>query len=133
MIYYGDMVRQYFPESYFRIDGGYTEEAMAVVSNSISAWGSHIINYSIDEIERYRKQGIKDWIYGPLIYESRINSWVGSSTFIDLSLVNERAISWACYKYGTFSWLSRGIGAGWRAAWYDCETWKDYSKRLNSN
>jgi len=120
------MFKEYFPESYFRIDGSYGEDAMKVVRPSISSWGAHTINYNYDEIGEIRDAGIKDWIYGSMIYESRVNSWVGSSTYIDLPLVNERAISWSTFKYGTYSWLSWGIGAGWMAAWYDPETWKDY-------
>ena len=126
MVYYGDLLNEYFPEVEHRIDGGYSEEAMDIVKHSIDSWASHTIIYDHNDIKQYRELGIKDWIYGSMIYESRVNSWVGSSTYIDLPLVNERAISWATYKYGTFSWLSWGIGAGWRAAWYDPETWKDY-------
>jgi hypothetical protein len=72
--------------------------------------------------------GIKVWLYGPMLYESKINSWVGSSTILDLPLVNDRAISWCCWKYRTFSWLSWGAGAGWVNGWYDTESWKDASK-----
>lgn len=126
MAYYGELFKKYLPEAYYRIDGSYGEDAMKVVMPSISSWGAHTINYNYDEIGEIRKAGIKDWIYGSMIYESNVNSWVGSSTYIDLPLVNERAISWSAFKYGTFSWISWGIGAGWMAAWYDTETWKDY-------
>ncbi len=126
MAYYGELFKKYFPETYFRIDGSYGDDAMKVVGNSIQAWGAHTINYNIDDVKEIRKLGIKDWIYGSMIYESKVNSWVGSSTYIDLPLVNDRAISWAVFKYGTYSWISWGIGAGWNAAWYDPETWKDY-------
>jgi hypothetical protein len=77
--------------------------------------------------------GIEDWLYGPMLYESRVNSWVGSSTFIDLPLVNDRAISWSSWKYKTYSWISWGIGAGWVRAWFDPESWKDTHKQLNGN
>ncbi len=145
MVYYGDMFEEYYPEAHFRIDGGYSEEAMAVVKNSINSWASHTINYDIENIRKYQEMGIEDWLYGPMLYESRVNSWVGSSTFIDLPLVNDRAISWSCWKYHTYSWISWGIGAGWKRAWYDPETWKDtykggadsdpdyYFKKLNGN
>jgi len=76
----------------------------------------------------YQEMGIEDWLYGPMLYESKVNSWVGSSTFIDLPLVNDRAISWSIWKYNTYSWISWGVGAGWEAAWYDPETWKDTYK-----
>lgn len=142
MVYYGDIFKEYYPEAQFRVDGGYDEEAMKIIGNSIDAWATHTINYNLDDMRRYQKMGIKDWIYGPMIYESKVNSWVGSSTFIDLPLVNDRAISWSTWKYGARSWISWGIGAGWRAAWYDPETWKSandggnamYSyKKLNGN
>ncbi len=125
MVYYGYLFRKAYPEAQFRVDGGYSEEAMGVIAKSINAWATHTINYNADEIKKYQKMGIKDWLYGPMLYESKVNSWVGSSTFIDLPLVNDRAISWSCRKYNTYSWISWGIGAGWEGAWYDPETWKD--------
>ena len=128
MVYYGDMFREFFPETQFRIDGGYTEEALQIVKNSISSWASHTIEYDYDTIKKYQEAGIKVWLYGPMLYESKINSWVGSSTILDLPLLNDRAISWSCWKYRTYSWLSWGAGAGWVNGWYDTESWKDASK-----
>jgi hypothetical protein len=128
MVYYGDLFREYYPEALFRIDGGYTEEALQIVKNSITSWASHTIEYNFETIREYQDMGIRVWLYGPMLYESRVNSWVGSSTFIDLPLVNDRAISWSCWKYRTFSWLSWGAGAGWTGGWYDPESWKDASK-----
>ncbi len=128
MVYYGDIFREYYPEALFRIDGGYTEEALQIVKNSISSWASHTIEYDYNTIRKYQEMGIKVWLYGPMLYESKINSWVGSSTILDLPLVNDRAISWCCWKYRTFSWLSWGAGAGWVNGWYDTESWKDASR-----
>ncbi len=128
MVYYGDLFNEFYPEAHFRIDGGYSEEAMAVVQNSIDSWASHTINYNVDKIKKYQEIGIEDWLYGPMLYESKVNSWVGSSTFLDLPLINDRAISWSSWKYGTYSWISWGVGAGWKSAWYDPETWKDTYK-----
>jgi hypothetical protein len=133
MVYYGDMFRQYYPEASFRIDGGYTEEALQIVKNSIGSWASHTIEYDNETIRKYQDMGIKVWLYGPMLYENKINSWVGSSTFIDLPLVNDRAISWSCWKYNTFSWLSWGAGAGWINGWYDPESWKDASKSTSES
>jgi hypothetical protein len=142
MVYYGDIFKKEYPEAQFRVDGGYSEEAMAIIGNSINAWASHTINYNIDKVRKYQEMGIKDWLYGPMLYESKVNSWVGSSTFIDLPLVNDRAISWSSWKYNARSWISWGIGAGWKAAWYDPETWKSANdggnalyrfKKLNGN
>jgi hypothetical protein len=128
MVYYGEIFKEDYPEIRFRIDGSYSEEAMAVVKNSIKSWASHTINYDIEKLRKYQEMGIEDWLYGPMLYESKVNSWVGSSTFIDLPLVNDRAISWSCWKYNTYSWISWGVGAGWERAWYDPETWKDTYK-----
>lgn len=128
MVYYGKLFKDEYPEAKFRVDGAYSEEAMSIIGNSINAWGSHTINYNIDKISKYQKQGIQDWLYGPMLYESKVNSWVGSSTFLDLPLVNDRAISWSCWKYHTYSWISWGIGVDWARAWYDPETWKDVYK-----
>ncbi len=131
MVYFGDLFHKYYPEAHFRIDGAYSDEAMEFVNQSIDYWGSHTINYNYNKVKQYQEMGIKDWLYGPMLYESKVNGWVGSSTFIDLPLINDRAISWSCWKYGAHSWLSWGIGAGWKHAWYDPETWKDAYK-MNS-
>jgi hypothetical protein len=128
MVYYGNIFREYYPEARFRIDGGYSEEALQIVKNSIDSWASHTIEYDHETIKKYQDMGIRVWLYGPMLYESKVNSWVGSSTFIDLPLVNDRAISWSCWKYDTYSWLSWGAGAGWINGWYDPESWKDASK-----
>jgi hypothetical protein len=125
MAYYGKLFKEYYPEAAFRIDGGYSEEVMQIVSNSISSWASRTIEYDHETIKKYQDSGIKVWLYGPMLYESKINSWVGSSTFIDLPLVNDRAMSWSCWKYDTYSWISWGAGAGWVNGWYDPESWKD--------
>jgi|WetSurMetagenome_2_1015567.scaffolds.fasta_scaffold00210_2 hypothetical protein len=128
MVYYGDLFHTNYPEAHFRIDGGYSEEALQIVKNSINSWASHTIEYDYETIRKYQEMGIKVWLYGPMLYESKVNSWVGSSTFIDLPLVNDRAISWSCWKYRTYSWLSWGAGAGWINGWYDPESWKDASR-----
>jgi hypothetical protein len=128
MVHYGDLFRKNYPEANFRIDGAYDEEAMSFVGKSIRSWASHTINYNIEKIKKYQQMGIKDWLYGPMLYESKVNSWVGSSTFTDLPLVNERAISWSCWKYKTYSWISWGIGVGGEGGWYDPESWKDQYK-----
>ncbi|MCE6988088.1 glycoside hydrolase domain-containing protein [Dyadobacter sp. CY323] len=131
MVFYGDLFKKEYPEARFRVDGAYSKEAMDVIGKSITDWASHTINYNIGEAKQYQKMGIKDWLYGPMLYEQKLNSWVGSSTFIDLPLINDRAISWSCWKYKTYSWISWGIGAGWERGWYDPESWKDYYKEAS--
>ncbi len=131
MVFYGNLFKKEYPEAKFRVDGAYTKEAMDVIGKSITDWASHTINYNIDTVKYYQKMGIKDWLYGPMLYEQKLNSWVGSSTFIDLPLVNDRAISWSCWKYKTYSWISWGVGAGWERGWYDPESWKDFYKEAS--
>jgi len=126
MDYYGKMFHQYFPEAKYRVDGSYSKEAMEVIHDAIDYWCCHTIGYDIETIKQYRALGVTDWLYGPMLYEREENGWCGSSTFTDLPLVNERAISWACWKYGTLTWCSWGIGSGWDYGWYNSETWKDY-------
>lgn len=129
MVDYGNLFHKYFPEVHYRIDGGYSDEAMQIVHKSVDYLSAHTLNYNMQTITKFRKLGVKDWLYGPMIYESKVNGWVGSSTFIDLPLVNDRAISWSCWKYGTMSWLGWGIAYAWERAWYDPELWKDVYKQ----
>lgn len=124
MVYYGNLFKEHFPEAAYRVDGGYSKEAMEVIHEAIDYWCCHSVGYNMETVEQYRKLGIKDWVYGPILYERRGNSGVGSSTFIDLELTNERVISWATWKYRTLTWCSWGIGSQWAAAWYSPETWK---------
>ncbi|HEV7330829.1 MAG TPA: hypothetical protein VGN63_07315 [Flavisolibacter sp.] len=143
MAYYGELFKKEYPEAYFRVDGAYNDSAMQVIEKAISSWAVHTIEFDEKRFDKYAGMGIHQWLYGPMIYEGKINSWVGSSTFTDLPLVNDRAISWAAWKYKARSWISWGMGAGWRAGWYDPETWKsvndgghssDYAeKKLNGN
>ena len=127
MFYYGKMFEKYFPESHFRVDGSYSREAMEVIHDAIDYWCCHTIGYDMETIKAYRKLGVSDWFYGPMLYEREENGWCGSSTFIDLQLVNERAISWSCWKYRTLTWCSWGMGgSNWKSAWYNTETGKDY-------
>ena len=124
MVFYGNMFKEHFPEAAYRVDGGYSKEAMEAIHKSIDHWCCHSVGYDMDTVKEYRKLGIQDWVYGPILYERRGNSGVGSSTFIDLELTNERVISWASWKYQTLTWCSWGIGSQWSAAWYSPETWK---------
>ncbi|MCW3108342.1 MAG: hypothetical protein JWQ09_2848 [Segetibacter sp.] len=143
MAYYGKLFKKEYPEAEFRVDGGYNDTAMKVIEHAISSWAVHTIEFNESRFNKYAKMGIKQWLYGPMIYESKVNSWVGSSTFTDLPLVNDRAISWSAWKYKAHSWISWGIGAGWKAGWYDSETWKSVNdggnaegyneKKLNGN
>lgn len=143
MAYYGALFKKEYPEAQFRVDGAYNDSAMQVIEHAINSWAVHTIEFDEKRMHKYTIMGIKQWLYGPMIYESKINSWVGSSTFTDLPLVNDRAISWSVWKYKAHSWISWGIGASWKSAWYDPETWKSVNdggnaegydeKKLNGN
>ncbi len=128
MVYYGNMFKEHYPEANYRVDGGYTDAQMSYIQKSVNAWASHTINYNIDTIRKFQEAGIKDWLYGPMLYESKVNSWVGSSTIMDLPLLCDRAISWSAWKYHTYSWISWGVAWNGHTAWYDPETWKDAYK-----
>jgi hypothetical protein len=132
MRHYGNLFKKEYPEARFRVDGGYNDSAMNIIEKSISAWAVHTVEFDRQRMNKYNKLGINQWIYGPLLYESKINSWVGSSTFIDLPLINDRALSWSVWKYKAHSWISWGIGAGWKSGWYDPESWKSANDGGNS-
>jgi hypothetical protein len=142
MRHYGNLFKKEYPGTRFRVDGAYNDSAMDIIENSISSWAVHTIEFDQQRMNKYNKFGINQWIYGPLLYESKINSWVGSCTFIDLPLINDRALSWSVWKYHAHSWISWGIAAGWKAAWYDPESWKSANdggnagydmKKMNGN
>jgi hypothetical protein len=132
MRHFGNLIKKEYPEAKFRVDGGYNDSAMNMIKQSISAWAVHTVEFDLQRMDKYNKLGINQWIYGPLLYESKINSWVGSSTFIDLPLINDRALSWSVWKYKAHSWISWGIGAGWKSGWYDPESWKSANDGGNS-
>ena len=132
MRHFGNLFKKEYPEAKFRVDGGYNDSAMDIIKQSISAWAIHTIEFDRERMNKFNKLGINQWIYGPLLYESKINSWVGSSTFIDLPLINDRALSWSVWKYKAHSWISWGIGAGWKSGWYDPESWKSANDGGNS-
>src|SRR5512133_3171745 len=68
MVYYGNIFREYYPEARFRIDGGYSEEALQIVKNSIDSWASHTIEYDHETVKKYQDMGIRVWLYGPMLY-----------------------------------------------------------------
>lgn len=51
MVYYGNIFREYYPEAGFRIDGGYSEEALEIVKDSITSWASHTIEYDFEMVK----------------------------------------------------------------------------------
>ncbi len=68
MDYWGKVFDQYFPESKFRVDGSYNEEAMEIIHDAIDYWCCHTIGYNMETIKKYRAMGITDWFYGPQLY-----------------------------------------------------------------
>jgi hypothetical protein len=126
MVFYGRMFRDHFPEAIFRIDGSYSEKTMKKLKDVVDVWCCHSIGYNMDLIEKFRALGIQDWFYGPLLYEKWDNEWCGSMTFTDLEINHDRAAGWIAWKYRAASFCSWGIFHGWRTAWYNPETFKQY-------
>jgi len=101
MIYYCDLLRRGLGKDWFRyrIDGGYSWEAMERLRNHVTLWICHTIGFDRDKMAHFREQGVEPWFYGPMIYEREANSACGSNTFLDLDLLTGRGVGWAAWKY----------------------------------
>jgi hypothetical protein len=126
MIIWSTFIKNHFPQALFRIDGGFDDETMNFLSGHVDLCLYHTAAYDLPKIEKYRKKGIRDWIYGPMVYESRTNELTGSSTFIDLDLLTMRGLGWVCFKYNTESWCQWEFMYESRKAWYNPETFKNH-------
>jgi hypothetical protein len=125
MVYYGKLFREHFPEVGFRVDGGYSAEAMKVIHQGVNLWVSHTTSYDLDTIQANRKLGVRDLIYGPMLHENpnKGNDMSGSNWFLDVELLTQRAPSWIGFKYDALTWLHWGLVHGWQAAWFNPEQW----------
>ncbi|KKK97272.1 hypothetical protein LCGC14_2654400, partial [marine sediment metagenome] len=83
----------------YRIDGGYSGEAMETLYKHVGLWICHTIGFDHDKMAHYRALGVEPWFYGPMIYERRGNSSCGSNTFTDLDLLTCRGVGWVAWKY----------------------------------
>lgn len=125
MVYYGQLFREHFPEVYFRVDGGYSAEAMDVIHQGANLWVSHTTSYDLDVIEANRKRGVRDILYGPVLHENptKGNDMSGSNWFMDVELLTQRAQAWIVWKYDALTWLNWGLTHNWQAAWFNPEQW----------
>lgn len=125
MVHYGKLFKEHFPEVGFRVDGGYSAEAMEVIHKGVNLWVSHTTSYDLDTIEANRKLGVRDMIYGPMLHEDpeKGNDMSGSNWFMDVELLTQRAPSWIWFKYDALTWLHWGLVHGWEGAWYNSEQW----------
>jgi hypothetical protein len=101
MIYYCQLLRQGMGQGWFqyRIDGGYSREAMETLHNYVDLWVCHTAGYDAKKIMHFKQKGVEPWFYGPMIYERRGNSACGSNTFTDLDLLTCRGVGWAAWKH----------------------------------
>lgn len=101
MIYYCELLRRAVGKEWFRyrIDGGYSWEAMETLQDHVDLWVCHTIGFDRDTMAHFRERAVEPWFYGPMIYERRANSASGSNTCIDLDLLTCRGIGWAAWKH----------------------------------
>lgn len=134
MLYYGRLLHEAMGRDWFmyRIDGGYSKEAMERLASEVDLWVCHTVAFDVATVDHFRSQGMKVWFYGPMIYEQRRNSGCGSNTFLDLDLNVNRAIGWIGWKYKTgyvqweFDWNAF-------AAWYEAENFKEEGRYYNGS
>jgi hypothetical protein len=134
MIYYGKLLQQAMGRDWFkyRIDGGYSREAMEKLQQVVTLWVAHTVSWDVDKMEYFRKRGVESWFYGPMIYEQRKNSGCGSNTFLDLDLLVNRAIGWIGWKYRS-GWVEWELDWNAFAAWYEAENFKEPRRIYNGS
>jgi hypothetical protein len=126
MVYYGRLLHEAMGRRWFkyRIDGGYSREAMEKLYREIDLWVCHTVAYDLPTVRPFQAKGVEAWFYGPMIYEQRSNSGCGSNTFLDLDLNINRAIGWMGWKYQT-GWVEWEFDWNAYAAWYEAENFKE--------
>jgi hypothetical protein len=132
MIYYGRILHEAMGRGWFqyRIDGGYSREAMEKLSQEVDLWVCHTVEYDKDFADLFRPKGVETWFYGPMIYEQKRNSGIGSNTLLDVDLLVNRGIGWVGWKYQT-GWVEWEFDWNAYAAWYEAENYK--SERFSYN
>lgn len=100
MRYYCDLLRRGLGEDWFqyRIDGGYSWEAMESLEKHVGLWVCHTVGFDAEKMAHFRERGVETWFYGPMIYEREANSACGSNTFTDLDLLTCRGVGWLAWK-----------------------------------
>ena len=123
MIYYCELLRRSMDKGWFqyRIDGGYSREAVERLHPWVDLWICHTIAFNADTVAYARDKGVEVWCYGPMVYEKRENSACGSNTFLDLDLLTCRGLPWAAWKHrcGYCEWE------------FDCAADKAWTEALN--
>jgi len=134
MLYYGHLLHEAMGRGWFkyRVDGGYSPEAMEKLSREVELWVCHTVSFDIDLVRRFRAKGVDTWFYGPMIYEQRRNSGCGSNTFLDLDLLVNRGIGWAGWKYQA-GWVEWEFDWNAYAAWYEAENFKEPHRIYNGS
>ncbi len=130
MVYFAKLLRRGLGEGWFkhRIDGGFSAEAMEVLTPYVDLWVCHTAGFDSGRIAAFQAAGGEAWHYGPLIYEQRKNSACGSNTFIDLDLLTCRGIGWAAWKH-------RSGYCEWEFDWHADDAWSDpvnYENKSNA-
>jgi Glycoside hydrolase 123, catalytic domain len=133
MMYYGRILHEAMGRDWFqyRIDGGYSREAMDKLSQEVDLWVCHTVEYDKEFADQFRPK-VETWFYGPMIYEQKRNSGCGSNTFLDLDLLVNRGIGWAGWKYQT-GWVEWEFDWNAYAAWYEAENYKGERRAYNGS
>ena len=78
MIYYGGLLHEALGRGWFkyRIDGGYSWEAMEKLSAEVDLWVCHTAGFDLPKIKHFQGKGVEAWFYGPMLYERPENSGV---------------------------------------------------------
>jgi len=134
MIYYGRLLQSAMGRDWFkyRIDGGYSWEAMEKLQEVVTLWVAHTVSWDVEKMEHFRNRGVESWFYGPMIYEQRKNSGCGSNTFLDLDLLVNRGIGWIAWKYRS-GWVEWELDWNAFAAWYEAENFKEPRRIFNGS
>lgn len=134
MLYYGRILHEAMGREWFhyRVDGGYSREAMEKLSQEVDLWVCHTVEYDKDFADLFKPKGVETWFYGPMIYEQKRNSGCGSNTFLDLDLLVNRGIGWAGWKYQT-GWVEWEFDFNAYAAWFEAENFKDDHRAYNGS
>jgi len=125
MIYYGGLLHDALGRGWFkyRIDGGYSWEAMEKLSSEVELWVCHTAGFDYPKIKHFLKRGVEAWFYGPMLYERPENSGVGSNTLLDLDLNINRCMGWIAWKYRC-GWIQWEFDWNAFVAWYEAENFK---------
>jgi hypothetical protein len=134
MLYYGRLLHEAMGRGWFkyRIDGGYSEDAMEKLRREVDLWVCHTVAWDDAKMQHFRAQGVESWFYGPMIYEQRKNSGCGSNTFLDHDLLENRAIGWIGWKYHS-GWVEWEFDWNAYASWYEAENFKEARRVYNGS